>query len=955
MKLKAILEKYDFSLLDQICADKIDESVSIRLPSAVIIQEIVSALSSLSYISGKITFAKPPAFAFLDLLLQFPDNSHPIDGFREKVLEYSSVISAKAAAMIGSHSSKNYQLYTKILNRAWESDRIIDKSESIILDVVKNELGIWEREHFVLQYHPDILKLWDFAVEYQAIRNLLLTTGIVLMDNNIYLIADEVATQLRKTMGMEIKLDSFKRLTNGFTREELQPVLENFELAVSGSKNEFIQRIVDAYIPPSVFLETFQVDDLREFCRKHNIRISGSKATVINNVIEYFDRDQDLQVEEPDDSEPEFPLTPEIREIDEYSFGKILLNLSNQQLYDVLNLLLLPTSGTKEEKATRIKSSPWSERSILTKLRKDDLSGLCRRFGVSVYGSKQEIIDRVLSVKFDLDTETTIPMENVAHSELLERKQTAEPQMARDVTVAQKPALFDEIAKEFPDLDVDEQIVLAIIKESKSLSEQELGRVVLRYNLGWFLLKAKMTELMTTLMRRYKLVIKIKSVQSTNIYQWADDNLKSSGIIEKKSARDIIDALRHGVVPKNNLDLLIIGQQNAKDHFVTILSELDQKKSSFKFIRGQYGSGKTFFCSWLKEYALSHEFTVSFLNISHDQPLSDLPIFYSGLINGLRIFGKDDASGLVDILESWLLNVHSSTVKIEGSAAQNIDPRKMEQIVERRIESEISRLNDVESGISQALRSFYRGKIEGDQELVSNTVAWLNGSRSLSSQALKQIGVKGFLEANNVFPRIRALLEIIHGAGYKGLMILVDELELVRKFPHIRQREQAFETLRLIIDESGRNALPDCLIVFTGTDEFFEDDRFGLKSYSALAERILTPMNFEGYTSMRQPIINLESLDQSRLKQVIDKIKLLYSIAYNCDTNTFAGDDSVEKLVHNWTQFGNENISRKPRPVLREFIQMLDLCEENRGLTINDLLKENDIVQTVHPKVGKLN
>ena len=318
-----------------------------------------------------------------------------------------------------------------------------------------------------------------------------------------------------------------------------------------------------------------------------------------------------------------------------------------------------------------------------------------------------------------------------------------------------------------------------------------------------------MAELIAKLKGDNKSFIQIKSVQNANIYQWVASDNTDGQVMEKKSARDIIDALRHGVVPKTNLDLLMVGQQTARNHLSEILLEVNPGKSHFKFIRGQYGSGKTFLCSWLKEFAINNEFAVSFMNISHDQPLSDLPVFFSGMINGLRTPEKTDSSALVDILESWLLNIHNKTARMEGIVpGQGVGQQHLSQIVQKSIEVELANLNGIEPGFSQALRAFYEGKVNGDMELTSNAVAWITGSRSLSSQALKDIGVKGYLEANNVFPRMRAILEIISGARYKGLLLLVDELELVRKFPHARQREQALETLRLLIDEAGRNALP---------------------------------------------------------------------------------------------------------------------------------------------------
>jgi hypothetical protein len=94
---------------------------------------------------------------------------------------------------------------------------------------------------------------------------------------------------------------------------------------------------------------------------------------------------------------------------------------------------------------------------------------------------------------------------------------------------------------------------------------------------------------------------------------------------------------------------------------------------------------------------------------------------------------------------------------------------------------------------------------------------------------------------------------------------------------------------------------------------------------------------------MRQPIIRLESLDRERLANVIFKIRDLYGTAYSWDAKQFANDTSIMKLIEEWTIFGEENIDRKPRPVLREFIQMLDLCEENKGVDLSQFLKKSKI------------
>src|SRR5690349_8343596 len=109
MKLLEILNAYDTVTLDQISADKVDEVLSLKLPPSVITQEIISALSSQSYISKKILYAKPPTFAILNLVLQSPDYMTKVEGFRDNVFDYIKQLMTRAAQSKSSQT-KNTQL-----------------------------------------------------------------------------------------------------------------------------------------------------------------------------------------------------------------------------------------------------------------------------------------------------------------------------------------------------------------------------------------------------------------------------------------------------------------------------------------------------------------------------------------------------------------------------------------------------------------------------------------------------------------------------------------------------------------------------------------------------------------------------------------------------------------------------------------------------------------------------
>lgn len=434
--------------------------------------------------------------------------------------------------------------------------------------------------------------------------------------------------------------------------------------------------------------------------------------------------------------------------------------------------------------------------------------------------------------------------------------------------------------------------------------------------------------------------IGLRSTGAANIYEWSSEvAISKKPDLDRHAARDVIDALRQGVVPERNLNILAVGQRAIRDHLLELLDHVRQDRSEFKFVRGAYGAGKTFLCHWLREQAFTQGYAIATVRIGPDQPLSDLPVFYSGLIEGLRTPEKRDACALVDVLESWLLAVHRKTAQLEGlKTSSKTDQGQLAKLVEDQISVEVGHLERLDPGFGPALRTFYRARLNDDNDRASIAIAWLRGSRSFPAQALRSIGVRGYLEPEGVFPRMRALLHVINAGRFEGLAIFIDELETVRRFPHARQREQAYETLRLLIDECGENNLPGCLIVATGTDQLFDDERYGLPSYEALADRIARPTATEGQISLRQPIVELDRLDPKRLFELAVRVRDIHGTAYDWPAIEKVPEHVLETLVDRWTSFGEERIDRLPRPFLKEIVHLLDLCEESVDIPAEQFL-----------------
>jgi len=76
-------------------------------------------------------------------------------------------------------------------------------------------------------------------------------------------------------------------------------------------------------------------------------------------------------------------------------------------------------------------------------------------------------------------------------------------------------------------------------------------------------------------------------------------------------ARDVVDALRRGTVPQQGLGLFAVGLDRFADALDDDLATVARGGSAFHALRGEYGSGKTFFARWLAERAKRRGLAVS--------------------------------------------------------------------------------------------------------------------------------------------------------------------------------------------------------------------------------------------------------------------------------------------------------------------------------------------------------
>ena len=74
--------------------------------------------------------------------------------------------------------------------------------------------------------------------------------------------------------------------------------------------------------------------------------------------------------------------------------------------------------------------------------------------------------------------------------------------------------------------------------------------------------------------------------------------------------------------------------------------------------------------------------------------------------------------------------------------------------------------------------------------------------------------------------------------GYRGLVVFIDECVNLYKIPNRISRENNYEKILAMFNDTMQGRAPGLMIVFGGTPQFLEDSRRGLYSYEALRSRL---------------------------------------------------------------------------------------------------------------------
>ena len=158
-------------------------------------------------------------------------------------------------------------------------------------------------------------------------------------------------------------------------------------------------------------------------------------------------------------------------------------------------------------------------------------------------------------------------------------------------------------------------------------------------------------------------------------------------MISAARREDIVGALRRGTVPSSGLDALAVGIESFAPTLDEELAAVAAGRGGFKAVRGEYGTGKTFFGRWLQERARARGFAATEVQINETEtPLHRLETVYRRLVEHLGT--ADTASGAFrGVVDGWFYALEQDVL-----ADASVDPNDAEELLSRHYQQDRPRV-----------------------------------------------------------------------------------------------------------------------------------------------------------------------------------------------------------------------------------------------------------------------
>ncbi|MTJ54429.1 biotin carboxylase [Anabaena sp. UHCC 0253] len=427
--------------------------------------------------------------------------------------------------------------------------------------------------------------------------------------------------------------------------------------------------------------------------------------------------------------------------------------------------------------------------------------------------------------------------------------------------------------------------------------------------------------------------------------------------LSKKISTALINSLSAGVVPRIGIEHIAVGREQELNSLLQNLNDIAEGVTAFRFIIGNYGSGKSFMLQMIRNRAMEQGFVVADADLSsqhrlagsHNEGLAT----YRELMSHLATKTRPDGGALISILEGWINKIQQEVAQ-ETGLRPNDD--SFDDKVETKIREVIQYIEDLVHGFDfgSVIIAYWRGYRLDDDDLKNASLRWLRGEFNTKTEAKAALGVRVIIDDDSWYDYIKLLAKFVAEIGYKGILIFLDEAVNLYQISPTVTREKNYNRLLAMFNDTMQCKAENLGIFIGGTTKFLEDPNRGLFADQAWRRRT-KESRFSTQTGVQEymgPVIRLNPLTATEILTLLQRLTEIHALnlGYDKTLNNSQLEEFIQEII---TRLGAEALLT-PGEIIRDFISVLNVIYQNPQIKFSELIHGSKFQPTATGKDSSL-
>jgi hypothetical protein len=419
--------------------------------------------------------------------------------------------------------------------------------------------------------------------------------------------------------------------------------------------------------------------------------------------------------------------------------------------------------------------------------------------------------------------------------------------------------------------------------------------------------------------------------------------------ISKKVSTALVNSLSAGVVPRVGLEYIAVGREQELTSLLQNLDDIAEGVAAFRFIIGNYGSGKSFMLQLVRNRAMEQGFVVADADLSSERRLAGSNneglATYRELMSHLATTTRPDGGALVSILEGWI-----NKIQQEVALASGLKPNDegFDDKVEAKIREVVQYIENLVHGFDfgTVIIAYWRGYRTDDDNLKNAALRWLRGEFTTKVEAKAALGVRVIIDDESWYDYIKLLAKFVAEIGYKGLIIFLDEAVNLYQISTSVTREKNYNRLLGMFNDTMQCKAEHLGILVGGTTKFLEDPNRGLFADGAWRRRTKESRFViqAGVQEYNGPVMRLNPLTEAEILTLLQRLAEIHAVNFGYE-KVLANQvlkDFVQEIVN---RLGAEALLT-PGEIVRDFLSVANVLHQNPGISFSELIRGSNFKPT---------